>query len=288
MQSLAITTGTGIGPIVVQKAISLLSVDIPLTVYGTTPPPLELPPHITWKTFSGKTAPMDALMSACDMLTAKQHDALITGPLSKNDFIRSDSNPNQLNGHTEILAKRFNSNTCMSFLNSTYRMGLVTQHIPLRDVADRLSESLIVGKGMLFGAFLKKHTGKTNVKFGVCGLNPHGATDLYPNSEEVAIVKPACETLREVGFDIDGPISPDSAFFQYKKFGWDGVLSLYHDQGLPFLKGIRFRDTVNVTLGLPFIRTSVDHGTADGLSSDACDETNMLRAIEWAILLSEK
>lgn len=82
-----------------------------------------------------------------------------------------------------------------------------------------------------------------------------------------------------------GPVSPDTAFFQYQKYEWDGLISLYHDQALAFLKGTQFHQTVNVTLGLPFIRTSVDHGVGTDLEHSKADWTNMLRAIEWAILL---
>ncbi len=295
-RSLAITTGSspGIGSYVVAEALSHLKLEQPITVYATTAPHLSFPVHITWHVVKEKatnSAALQALLEACDALSNGKHVALVTGPVAKSDFAMYQGQ--HLNrdkcilGHTEILGDVFGTDVCMMFLNVHYRVALMTQHIPLREVSSSLNMDTLIYKTKMFLSFLKRMDPKKQLTIGFCGLNPHAASDVYQASEEKRLIKPVLEALRVEGCSIAGPISPDTAFFQYQQHRWDGLISLYHDQALSFLKGAAFHQTVNVTLGLPFVRTSVDHGVGRDLQPSKANWTNMLRAIEWAILLGK-
>lgn len=289
--SIAVTTGSadGVGPHVTQRALQFVPAHIDVTVYATTPAP-TVSKNIRWVSLrgtAGTAASLKALLQACEAIKQGKHQALVTGPMHKADF-KSMSNPttaHKLWGHTEVLSYVFERPTCMTFLNWNFRVAVVTGHIPVRDVANVLTSDLIVEKGKIFGEFLRQHTGKRTPRIGLCGLNPHASSDMFDHSEEEKIIVPAIQRLKVGQFDVVGPVSADSAFYRYQKEQWDGLISLYHDQSLAFLKGCYLPQTINVTLGLPFFRTSVDHGTGVGLAPDKADFTNMLRAIEWAILL---
>lgn len=163
--SLAITTGStpGIGPHVVVGALNHLSLNIPITVYATTKSPKTLPDHIEWhhvKATPSKSSALEALLIACKRISEGHHGALVTGPVSKSDLkgypMAQASRPHNIWGHTEILGDFFKSNVCMMFMNAHYRVALITQHIPLRDVASQLNKEQIVKKGALFLSFFKK------------------------------------------------------------------------------------------------------------------------------------
>ena len=292
--SIAVTTGSadGIGPQVTQKALQLIPSHIAVTVYATTPAPATTPKNIQWKSVRGTAetaAALKALLQACDAIKKGHHQALVTGPMHKENFKSfslGSASPRKLLGHTEVLSQVFGKPTCMTFMNWNFRVAIVTGHIPMRDISRALSADLIVEKGKIFGEFLRQHTGKRLPRIGLCGLNPHASTDIFDKSEEEQVVIPALKQLQDCQFEIVGPVSADSAFYRYQKEKWDGLISLYHDQSLAFLKGAYLPQTVNVTLGLPFFRTSVDHGTGVGMAADQADYTNMLRALEWAILLT--
>lgn len=192
--------------------------------------------------------------------------ALITGPLHKGIInqanIYQDKAGKGFSGHTEYLAERSNTEkTVMMLATEGLRVALATTHIPLNQVpqhiqADSLEQTLGIIHQSLRGYGLQ------NPKIVVCGLNPHAGEGGYLGSEEIEIINPLIKKLNTQGFNLVGSVPADTAFTPDALQGVDCVLAMYHDQGLPVLKTLGFKKAVNVTLGLPFIRTSVDHGTA--------------------------
>jgi 4-hydroxythreonine-4-phosphate dehydrogenase len=220
---------------------------------------------------------------------------LTTGPVSKQEFASYKPKSSDLNedvkwGHTEVLEETFGCLSCMTFLNPRYRIGLVTQHVPLRKVSEVLTADRLYTKTACFIQFLVRYLGYKAIRVGIMGLNPHAASDRYSDSEERNVIEPAIQKLQHAfpQMYLVGPLSPDTAFQRYRQLELDGMVSLYHDQALTYLKGALLAQTVNVTAGLPFVRTSVDHGPARDLLPGQGDDTNMLRALEWAIYLKDK
>ncbi len=291
MKPVAVTTGSGdgVGPLALAKALHCFSSPHLVQVYGTCPPPIPIPEAVLWENVASNNS-LKALLSACSRLKEKHHQVFVTGPVRKSEFQSYGQGKDidePILGHTEILADYFQSNVCMAFLNTHHRVALMTQHIPLREVPNRLTTELIVQKVSLFASFLKKRLQKETITLGLCGLNPHPLVDNYADSEDVQIIVPAIQQLNDHSMlSIVGPVSADTLFFEYEKNNWDGAISLYHDQSLPFIKGTKFWQSVNVTLGLPFIRVSVDHGV--GTLEQDVNETNFLRALEWAYLLNSE
>ncbi|NYT26615.1 4-hydroxythreonine-4-phosphate dehydrogenase PdxA [Candidatus Thiodubiliella endoseptemdiera] len=200
----------------------------------------------------------------------KKAQALVTGPLHKGVInqanIYQDKNGKGFSGHTEYLAQRANiDKTVMMLATEGLRVALATTHIPLSQVSkniqtDSLTQTLHIIHYSLQGYGLQ------NPKIVVCGLNPHAGEDGYLGREEIEIINPLIKKLNTQGFNLVGSVPADTAFTPDALRGVDCVLAMYHDQGLPVLKTLGFKKSVNVTLGLPFIRTSVDHGTALNLA----------------------
>ena len=189
----------------------------------------------------------------------KQCDALVTGPVHKGVINQSGFD---FTGHTEYLANLSNtSKTVMMLATEGLRVALATTHIPLSKVsqhiqADSLEQTIRIIHNSLQGyGIVKPH-------IVVCGLNPHAGEDGYLGSEEIEIINPLIKQLNHQGLNLTGSVPADTAFTSDALKGVDCVLAMYHDQGLPVLKTLGFKKAVNITLGLPFIRTSVDHGTA--------------------------
>jgi 4-hydroxythreonine-4-phosphate dehydrogenase len=189
----------------------------------------------------------------------KQCDALVTGPVHKGVINQSGID---FTGHTEYLANLSNtSKTVMMLATEGLRVALATTHIPLSKVsqhiqADSLEQTIRIIHNSLQGyGIVKPH-------IVVCGLNPHAGEDGYLGSEEIEIINPLIKQLNHQGLNLTGSVPADTAFTSDALKGVDCVLAMYHDQGLPVLKTLGFKKAVNITLGLPFIRTSVDHGTA--------------------------
>ena len=189
----------------------------------------------------------------------KQCDALVTGPVHKGVINQSGID---FTGHTEYLANLSNtSKTVMMLATEGLRVALATTHIPLSKVsqhiqADSLEQTIRIIHNSLQGyGIVKPH-------IVVCGLNPHAGEGGYLGSEEIEIINPLIKQLNHQGLNLTGSVPADTAFTPDALKGVDCVLAMYHDQGLPVLKTLGFKRAVNITLGLPFIRTSVDHGTA--------------------------
>ncbi|MDO6437609.1 4-hydroxythreonine-4-phosphate dehydrogenase PdxA [Cyclobacterium sp. 1_MG-2023] len=187
-------------------------------------------------------------------------DALVTAPLNKNN-INSTETP--FVGHTEYLTEAFDTKESMMFMVSEdMRIGLVTGHLPLREVADAVTGPAIKAKLKIMIRSLKENFGVLKPKIAVLGLNPHAGEDGLLGSEEMETIQPVVKSFKEEGDLVFGPYPSDGFFGMIHQKKFDGVLAMYHDQGLIPFKTICFDSGVNFTAGLPIIRTSPDHGTA--------------------------
>ena len=211
-------------------------------------------------------------------------DAMVTAPICKEGLKLAGVN---YPGHTEMIAeltgtKRYG----MMLMGKGLRVMLATRHLPLRAVADALTKDNILETIELTGEALKWF-GIQNGRIGVCGLNPHAGDGGALGDEEVLIIAPAIEAARAKGFNTIGPVPADVIFFQALEKQYDAVVAMYHDQGLGPLKMHAFDCGINLTLGLPIIRTSPDHGTAFNIAGqDIAKPASMIAAIETAIALA--
>lgn len=191
--------------------------------------------------------------------------ALITGPLHKGIINQAGICPN-FSGHTEYLAKRCGvDKTVMMLVTEGLRVALATTHLPLSQVSKHIQADSLEKTLNIIHHSLQCY-GVQNPKIVVCGLNPHAGEGGYLGLEEIEIINPLIEKLNTQGFNLVGSVPADTAFTSDALKGVDCVLSMYHDQGLPVVKTLGFKKAVNITLGLPFVRTSVDHGTALNLA----------------------
>ncbi|MBA5248266.1 MAG: 4-hydroxythreonine-4-phosphate dehydrogenase PdxA [Gammaproteobacteria bacterium] len=213
--------------------------------------------------------------------------ALVTGPLHKGVInqadIYRDKNGEGFSGHTEYLAERSNTDqTVMMLATEGLRVALATTHMPLSQVSAHIQTDALTQTLRIVHHSLQDY-GVQNPKIVVCGLNPHAGEDGYLGREEIEIINPLIKKLNTQGFNLVGSVPADTAFTPDALRGVDCVLAMYHDQGLPVLKTLGFKKSVNVTLGLPFIRTSVDHGTALSLAGTGNISMGSLRtAIAYA------
>ena len=212
-------------------------------------------------------------------------DALVTAPISKEAMQLADF---PYAGHTEYLTQELGrSQSLMFMINDDLRIGLATNHLPLREVAEALHKELIMEKLQLMNHSLKVDFGLERPSIAVLGLNPHAGDGGVLGDEEESFIRPAIVELKKKGMLVMGPFPADGFFGsgQYRKF--DAILAMYHDQGLPVLKYKGFGAAVNITLGLPIIRTSVDHGTALDLAGRGLADTGSLRtAIDYAATMA--
>ncbi|MBW2040237.1 MAG: 4-hydroxythreonine-4-phosphate dehydrogenase PdxA [Deltaproteobacteria bacterium] len=216
-----------------------------------------------------------------EMAQAGIVDAMVTAPISK-EALNYAGHP--FPGHTELLAAMTGAEDYVMMLaGPRLRVALVTIHLPLREV----SPSLTIGrvKRTIVTTFqgLMEYFGIRSPKLAVAALNPHAGEGGLFGSEEGEVILPAIEECRREGIKVDGPLPSDSLFFHAAQGGYDAVVSMYHDQGLIPLKLLHFREGVNITLGLPIIRTSVDHGTGyDIAGQGVADPTSLINAIKVA------
>ena len=186
--------------------------------------------------------------------------ALVTGPMQKSVVNEAGV---AFSGHTEYLAEAARvEDVVMLLVADQLRVALATTHLPLRDVADALTPDLLERRLNIFHGHLVDWFGIAAPRILVSGLNPHAGESGHLGREEVDIIAPVCTAMRDQGKQVAGPLPADTLFTPAYLANADGVMAMYHDQGLPVLKYAGFGSAVNVTLGLPFIRTSVDHGTA--------------------------
>lgn len=215
-----------------------------------------------------------------------EFDAVVTGPVHKGVINRSGVS---FSGHTEFFAHHANvSQVVMMLATQGLRVALVTTHIPLAYVAKAITRERLQEVTHILNEDLKHKFGIEKPRIYVCGLNPHAGEDGCLGREEIDVITPALDELREQGMDLIGPLPADTLFQDKYLNDADAVLAMYHDQGLPVLKFKGFGRSVNITLGLPFIRTSVDHGTALDLAGTGTADTGSLRtALSHAIELVE-
>lgn len=205
-------------------------------------------------------AVLEMLRVACDGAMAGDFDAIVTAPVHKG-VINEAGMP--FTGHTEYFAERTGTAVpVMMLVAGSLRVALVTTHLPLRDVADAVTAERVEQVTRVLARDLHTKYGLDRPRILVSGLNPHAGEGGHLGHEEQEIITPVLETLRGEGLDLHGPLPADTLFTPDTLAGADAVLTMYHDQGLPVLKHAGFGQAVNVTLGLPIIRTSVDHGTA--------------------------
>ena len=223
---------------------------------------------------------------AIDAALAKNVDAVTTGPLNK-EALRMAGVP--FPGHTEIFADRTQSErACMLQYSEEVRCVFVTTHVGYAEVPHLLSQERIIDVIELASEAMERIR-KRKPRLLCCGLNPHaGENGLFGNREEEQIIVPALEKVRERGIDITGPLPPDTTFLPARRKEYDCVVCMYHDQGHIPLKALAFDEAVNTTLGLPIIRTSVDHGTAlDIAGQGIANPRSLVEAVKLAVKLSK-
>jgi 4-hydroxythreonine-4-phosphate dehydrogenase len=237
---------------------------------------LEITPGIA-NAVGGKAALL-SLKRAVEDIKGGHLDGLVTAPIDKNT-IHGPEFP--FNGHTEFLTKEFNAGESLMLLASNdLRVGLVTEHVPLKDVASHLTKDRVELKIRLLELSLKKDFNISKPKIAVLGLNPHAGDSGLIGSEENEIIRPVINDLKSKGKVIMGPFAADGFFASGQHTKYDAVLAMYHDQGLVGFKALAFETGVNFTAGLPIVRTSPDHGTAyDMAGKNLADENSMRQAI---------
>ena len=216
------------------------------------------------------------LEAAIDLALEKKVSAIVTAPLSKTGLRLAGY---RWPGHTEILAKKTQTRDfVMMMAGSKLVVTLVTIHVPLSQVPALLSKKRVLKTIEITYHAMKRDFGINRPKIAVCGLNPHAGEGGMFGMEETEIIGPACTEAIDHGIDVKGPLPPDTVFFQAANREFDAVVCQYHDQGLIPFKLLHFRDGVNVTIGLPIIRTSVDHGTAYDLAGTGLADPESLRS----------
>ena len=221
------------------------------------------------------------LAEAADGCLAGRYAAVVTAPLQKASI--NDAGI-AFRGHTEFFAQRAGVDVVMMLASAELRVALATTHLPLRAVPDAITADGLERTLRIVEHGLRTRFGLAEPRIGVLGLNPHAGEGGHLGREEREVIEPALARLRAAGMRLLGPLPADTAFVPAQRERYDAVLAMYHDQALPVLKSEAFDRTVNLTLGLPFIRTSVDHGTAlDLAGSGRADPSSLVAATRMAI-----
>ncbi|MCG8633784.1 MAG: 4-hydroxythreonine-4-phosphate dehydrogenase PdxA [Desulfobacterales bacterium] len=223
------------------------------------------------------------ILTGVDLAVQNQIAALVTAPITKTGLKAAGS---RFHGHTELIAHETGTGEfAMMLAGENLKVVLVTIHMSLARVPGTLTPEAIVRIIRLTHTALVTRFGLENPRLAVAGLNPHAGEDAMFGREEETIITPAVETAKARGIAVDGPLPPDTVFYNAANGKFDAVVCMYHDQGLIPFKMIHFKDGVNTTLGLPIIRTSVDHGTAYDIAwKGKADATSMKEAIRMAVL----
>lgn len=219
---------------------------------------------------------LNLLDRALDGVVHGEFAAMTTAPVHKG-IINDAGIP--FTGHTEYLAERTHAARPVMLLAADgLRVALATTHLPLKQVSAAITVESLCAITEILAADLRRWWGIQSPRIGVCGLNPHAGEGGYLGDEEIKVIAPAIRQLRARGIQVSGPLPADTAFVPGVLAGLDAVLAMYHDQGLPVVKHAGFDRTVNVTLGLPILRTSVDHGTALDLAGTGRADPGSLAA----------
>lgn len=216
------------------------------------------------------------LETACHGCLDGQFDAMVTAPVHKGII---NSAGIAFSGHTEFLADICEAaRPVMLLIAESLRVALITTHLPLRKVADAITEDAIREVVEILHRDLRARFGLAKPRIKVCGLNPHAGENGYLGDEEIRVIIPTLAALGESGIEVSGPFPADTLFTPAMLTDADAVVAMYHDQGLPVLKHVGFHNAVNTTLGLPIIRSSVDHGTALDLAGSGTARPDSLYA----------
>jgi 4-hydroxythreonine-4-phosphate dehydrogenase len=225
---------------------------------------------------------INMLTLAADKCLAGEFSALVTAPVNKSIINEAGF---YFTGHTEFLATHCRTETVVMMLaSSLMKVALVTTHLPLRDVVDAITSNLIIDVVTIINNDFRRYFAIDNPVIYLAGLNPHAGEGGYLGMEEIDIIQPAILELQKRGLQVHGPYPADSMYIQDNREKCDVFVAMYHDQGLPVLKYASFGNAVNITLGLPIIRTSVDHGTALHLAgSGLANDGSMIAAVDMAV-----
>ena len=218
---------------------------------------------------------LETLRLAVEGCLREDFDALVTGPVHKG-ALNDAGIP--FTGHTEFIGARCGVEPVMMLASRDLRVALATTHVPLAEVSRRITRERLRTVITVLHADLKRKFRIADPRISVCGLNPHAGESGHLGREEIEVIRPVIEELARAGMRLRGPLPADTAFIPAQLAEVDAVLAMYHDQGLPVLKHHDFAGAVNVTLGLPFVRTSVDHGTALELAATGRADPSSLRA----------
>ena len=281
-------------PGVLKERSHLLGYNLEILEYVPTRPFMSavsrqlivLPVSVNKEVVVGRPNPHNAeyvlkvLDLAADLCFTGEFDGIVTAPICKSIINESGI---AFCGHTEYLAEKFNCPTVMLLTCPELKVALVTTHIPLCKVSAQITSEWLQTVLEILQTEMIRCFQIINPTILVCGLNPHAGENGYLGDEETRVISPLIQTLRQKDFDIHGPVSADTAFGEANRRRFDVFVCMYHDQGLPVLKTLGFGKAVNVTLGLPIIRTSVDHGTAFELAGTGKSQPDsFLAAIESA------
>ena len=228
----------------------------------------------------------DYITTCVQLIQAGTLDAMVTCPISKSSLNQAGY---MYPGHTEMLVDLTGaSRYTMMMAGATLKVTLATIHCALRDVPHRLNSGMIAELIHITHEALQVDFGIAHPRVAVAGLNPHGGEEGLFGDEETQIILPAIEQARQAGIMVSGPFPPDTIFFKAAAGEYDAVVCMYHDQGLIPFKLLHFQDGVNVTLGLPIVRTSVDHGTAYDIAGQGkADPTSLAAAVKMAGLICD-
>ena len=286
---IAITVGdpSGIGPEVSLKAAEDARVQAAgeVVLYGpTTDAELAAFPSGKVTAEAGRSA-YQTIKRAVSDVQAGRADALVTAPINKEAFAEAGL---PWRGHTELLAHLTGApRVAMMFYSEVLRVVLATVHVPLADVTALLTPDRLEATIRLTAAELPRF-GFPNPRLAMAGLNPHAGEHGLLGREDEQILRPAVEVCRQAGINVGGPLPADTLFVSATRGEYDAVVACYHDQGLIPAKLVAFGRTVNVTLGLPIVRTSVDHGTAFDISRQGiADPSSMVEAVLLAARLAK-
>lgn len=236
---------------------------------------------------------VDAIRRGVELASRGEVEALVTGPSHKPAIQAAGWN---VPGQTELLRDLSHSGDVgmlmsaeRTQLGGPLRVLLATTHIPLRTLFDHLTEDLLVGQSRLLAVALERDWGIEEPRIGLCAVNPHAGDGGLFGSDEKELLEPALSRLREDGLSVEGPVPADTVFFRALQGFFDAVIAPYHDVGMAAFKSVAFGNGVNVTLGLPFIRTSPDHGTAfDIVGKGEADPGSSREAIRLAVKLAQR
>ena len=226
---------------------------------------------------------LKCLNAAMDSCVKNETEALVTAPIQKS--VIRDANI-KFTGHTEYLANKLGtSNQVMMLASDHLRVALVTTHIPLNKVSNSITKEKLIRTIKILNTDLINKFQISKPKILVCGLNPHAGESGYLGTEETKIITPTLRELSTLGIDVVGPLSADTIFNEVNIKQADAFVAMYHDQGLPVIKSLNFGEITNITLGLPIIRTSVDHGTALDLAGTG---QSIYKSFEKAVHLASE